>query len=235
VKAFSWFVEFADDQPRLVRAALYGAGIIFAMTIVRIVFLLPSRDLRGITIALGALGLATLGGAVGGFFYGVLRPIERVPLVGRWLRWTLGIAVYVVAVVGSMAPFDQEAAEMIADPATRVSFVIVCLLYGAVMAWDPDGTDDFAPPPRVPAEKWLQDAMDADLTDLRERGHRDPEFVRFDLIDSSTPSRAYVMHLWRVAARLGRLGNPPRQARIALRRARRLHRAAQRDLERTGA
>ena len=227
------FMEFAEDQPRLVRSALYGAAILFAMTVLRVLVLAPAGGPRTFLPALAALLLATTGGALGGLFYGLLRPLAGFGAVGRWLRWTLGIAVYAVGVVGIMAPFDRDARSMLQDPLMWIIGPILCLVYGTIATWMWRDMPDLPHEPKVGADTWVRDAVAADLSELRERGNQDPDLMRIDLIEQRAPSRAYVMHLWRVVGRLGRIPAPSRQARIALRRAQRMLGDAERDFERS--
>jgi hypothetical protein len=226
-------IDFAEDQPRLLRSAIYGGALLFGMTVFRILVLAPGRGPRALLPALGALVLATVGGAIGGVFYGLLQPLARFGAIGRWLRWTLGIAVYIGAILAIMAPFDAEARSMLQDSTARVIGLVVLVLYGTAAAWMWRDMPELPHEPRIPAEIWLRDAVTADLQELRERGNPDPELVRIDLVERQEPSRAYVMHLWRVVGRLGRIPAPSRQARIALRRAQRMLARAQRDLERS--
>ena len=231
--SFQRFIDFADDQPRLIRSALYGAAILFGMTVFRVLLLAPAGGPRTIVPALGALVLATTGGAIGGLFYGLLEPLARFGTLGRWLRSTFGIAAYLIAVIGIMMPFDAEARAMLQDPIAWVVAPVCCLLYGAFVTWMWQDTPELPRRPKVPADTWLRDAMTADLSELREQGNRDPELMRIDLIEARAPSRAYVMHLWRVVGRLGRIPAPSRQARIALRHAQSMLAEAERDFKRS--
>jgi len=233
VDFFKRFTDFAEDQPRLVRSAIYGGALVFGMTIFRVLVLAPAGGPRAVLPALEALVLGTTGGAVGGFFYGLLHPLARFGAIGRWLRWTVGIAVYGGAIFSVVARFDHEARSMMQDRAFWFIALGIAIIYGTNAAWMWRDLPDIPYEPKVPAQTWLHDAMAADLRDLRERGNPDPELTRMDLIEGQAPSLAYVMHLWRVVGRLGRIPAPSRQARIALRRAGGMLARAQRAFEST--
>jgi hypothetical protein len=226
------FREFADDQPHLARSAFYGAGTAFAATAFRVLVLAPVYGPRSFLPALAAMVLATTAGALGGVFYGLLRPLGNVGTIGRWLRWTLGIALYLLALLGILAPFDDQSRSILEDPLGIAIGAALCIVYGGLATWlwplIPESNE-----PKTPADVWLRRAMAEDLADLHQRGSRDPELIRFDLIDQRVPSHAYIMHLWRVVGRLGRIPGPSRQARIALRRAQRMLTDAERAFERS--
>jgi hypothetical protein len=227
---FFWrFFEFAEDQPRLLRSAIYGGALAFGATVWRVLLLAPGGGPRAFPMALGALLLSTTGGATGGLLYGLLQPLAGWGSIGRWLRVTLGLAVYACAILFIMAPFDRTARSMLRDRSFWVVGLVLLLVYGSVGTWIWRDVGGWPHRPKIPSDIWLRDAIEADLQELRERGNPDPELARVDLVERQEPSPAYVMHLWRVVGRLGRIPAPSRQARIALKHAQRILARAKRD------
>jgi hypothetical protein len=226
------FIEFVEDQPRLVRTALWGASLVVALTGLRSLVLAPTAGWQAVPAVVGAVVVGTFAGGVGGFLYGLLRRMEHLGLLGKWLRWSLGILVFSTTVVAILYPLDAGIRETVHDPTTPWVALVTTVIYGTAATWifrDEYDDDDVS---GMTADGVLSEAMASDLSELRRNGHQDPEVDRPDLIETGTPSHAYVMHLWRVVGRLGRIPAPPRQARLALRRARRLLKRTRREVAR---
>lgn len=89
--------------------------------------------------SLGSLLLVVLlvsaAGAVGGLGFGLLRGLQKYGALGRWLRWTLAIIIYVAAVVAAIAPFDPEAAGLVREESGWVILVGLATVYGAAIAY----------------------------------------------------------------------------------------------------
>jgi len=226
---FEHFAEFVEDQPALLRSAIWGGALLFWLTLFRSLLILPASGPRAIGNAGIALLLATAAGAAGGFVHGLLRPLRRAGIIGEWLRWTAAGAIFICVVGVLIAPFDPVKEDLFTDPKGWAAGAVIVAVFAALFTWLFRGfppVTSKAPDTRS-AEEILRDAVDADLQEIEDRFRGNAELGRLDLIEERIPSKAYVMHLWRVTGRLGRVPAPTRQERLALRRAQRLLREAE--------
>ncbi|MGH7561539.1 MAG: hypothetical protein ACRENB_11015 [Gemmatimonadales bacterium] len=82
-------------------------GRIFVGSVLLVVILLTGVT-QGVGRFLTLIVVLVTAGTVGGFVYGCLVLLERVPLVGPWIRWATGIFAYLatLAVAGALHPFE---------------------------------------------------------------------------------------------------------------------------------
>jgi hypothetical protein len=217
-------LDRAETRPRLVRSALYGAGIAGALTVYRAVALLPiaipTEGIKATLLAAGALALCVPAGAIGGLFFGLLEPLRRLGWLGLWVRWAVGLNAFAVAVIGAMYPFDDWAREVVrGGTATVLTALFVTLIYatGAMWVFQDELSGDQLDRRRHAAQL-ITEATEADLVHLRAHGHPDLQVARVDLVERRVPSLALTMHLSRVLQRLGRGARAPGRE-LALRRA----------------
>lgn len=104
-----WLRERVDCLPDWLRPVVYGASVhwvflalkgklVFVPVAVALVMGVSDTLLHGLGLALGLLGLPTLGGAVAGLTYSLVgRHLCEVPLVGCYLAGTVVTAPYLAA------------------------------------------------------------------------------------------------------------------------------------------
>jgi hypothetical protein len=128
--------DWLQKRPAWMRPALVGAAALAAMTLVRVVFLLPSAASNpgALGTALLAVLLASGAGAVGGLVYALAgRPLRGVPVVGPYLAGIVAVAGYMTAIVTMMALSGEERVVDggVGDGIATVA--IVSVLFGCVV------------------------------------------------------------------------------------------------------
>jgi len=132
LRAMSWI----EARPEWSRPALYGAALLAAMTSVRVVFLILGAFQRPMLLlwALGAMALAALGGAAGGFVYSFIgRPARRVPVVGPYLAGIITVAGYVGCILALVALGDGDFRTKLESDSMVFAFSITSILFGLVI------------------------------------------------------------------------------------------------------
>jgi hypothetical protein len=230
---FERFAEFVEDQPRLLRSAIWGGALLFGWTLLRSFMILPAAGPEAIGMAGIALLLATAAGAAGGFVHGLLRPLRRAGVIGEWLRWVAAAAVFLCLVAVAMVPSDPLMEGFFTDPKAWAAAAVMIALLAALGTWLFRGITQLSikDPDTRSAKEILNEAVEADLKQVEKQFAANTELGRLDLIQKQIPSQAYVMHLWRITGRLGRAPAPTRQERLALKRARRLLREAEKQYQ----
>jgi hypothetical protein len=123
-----------ERLPAWARPAAAGAALLFAISAIRAVFLLPRlvRDPRGAGTVVAALAAASAAGAAGGLVYSAVRPAFR--RLGRPGDYLTGV-VCVTAYLGSLAAvapvaFGEPMAETRSD---WMVLLAVCVFFGLVV------------------------------------------------------------------------------------------------------
>ena len=123
---------WVDARPAWMRPAILGSAALAALTVIRVVLVLPSalREPRLLLAALGALVAASAAGAFGGLVYALLgRPLRRVPVVGPYLAGTVAVAGYLLAILAIVAIGDRDTPRDLASDA--LFLVVLSALLGA--------------------------------------------------------------------------------------------------------
>jgi hypothetical protein len=105
------------------------AGKLFVVSILATLMLLAGAA-RGLALFFGLLVVAVIAGAAGGAIRGILQPLERWGLIGRWLRWALSLFGYVLAFgfLTPEGPFSRQYPTFYAIEAGVCALAAGCLL-----------------------------------------------------------------------------------------------------------
>ena len=127
-------VRIVERIPRLLRPALLGAALLFAIVSIRMVFAIPRLmqhpvELRSLLLALGA---ASSTGAVGGLAYSLVgAPLRSVRGIGPYLTGIVTVSAYMGAlVIAAPYAFGETLIERRSD---LIVFVVVMAFFGMVM------------------------------------------------------------------------------------------------------
>jgi hypothetical protein len=207
-------MNWIDGLPRWQRPVLNGALLVLAWFMMRggvllyplaIIALAIRRDGRAVLSLLCLIPASVLAGALGGAAYSLLHPIRRVGALGVWMSWVFGMGIYLAPLLVLLdwlgeTKFDPT------EPAARFAWVFVSVWGGSLGYWflgrdHIEGLDVRGPT----VHGILAEAIAADLLELEQAAAKDPtRRLELAAVRSDTPSKALVMHWWRVVGRLGR-------------------------------
>ena len=126
-------MDWLDALPEWLQPAMVGALALAAMAAVRTVLLFPRIVAQPDTVlvALAAIGLSALAGAVAGLSYTLLgRPLRKIPGIGRYLAGIVCAAVYLFP-LGLLISYASrgETTGVFPDP------VFMVVLFGLSVFW----------------------------------------------------------------------------------------------------
>ncbi|HEY2375781.1 MAG TPA: hypothetical protein VGH98_07360 [Gemmatimonadaceae bacterium] len=129
--------NWVEARPEWTRPAIYGAAILAAVTSVRAVFMLLGavRQPRLLLPALGAIVLASAGGAGGGLVYSLIgRPVRRVPVLGPYLAGIITVCGYLGSVLMLMTVAgDRRELTKNGMAESLVTFGLVSIFFGLIV------------------------------------------------------------------------------------------------------
>lgn len=139
-------VEMPEVEWRWYHPVLFGAGFLFCLMLLRLLWLAPAllTHAEARREAFLVLTAGTAAGALGGLGYTLLgAPLRRVPGIGRYLAGIVTVGSYLGAVAGA-ASFTDEPMLVADDPARWTAFGLAVLFFGILVGsqW----FDEPAPP-----------------------------------------------------------------------------------------
>jgi hypothetical protein len=212
-------INWIDGLPRWLRPILNGGVLVLAWFTLRggLVFVPVLVLLAGLRVGWQAAGwlvtlplVAVAAGVGGGAVYSILLPLRRLGPVGIWLAWVLAVAGYLVPVLAwiAISPFHNPDPLQYSDPGVRFAWALASLWGGSLGYWC-FGRDDLPSAPDIPAPTArgiLSRAVAADIEELRATSQTSTtQASALEQVLTGTPSKALVMHWWRVVGRLGRV------------------------------
>lgn len=137
-RALGAVMAWTAARPEWMRPAIYGAGILAAMTSVRAVFMLigGAREPRVLLMALGAILAGSLAGAGGGLVYSFIgRPARSLPVVGPYVAGMIAVAGYMGSVLALLALAGESTGSNGSPDGMLFAFVFVTLIFGPVVGY----------------------------------------------------------------------------------------------------
>jgi hypothetical protein len=135
LRVLGQIAQRVDALPSWLRPAIWGALALMAMTSVRVLFMLLAiaRAPRTLLLALGAVLLAGLGGAMGGLVYSFVgRPLRRVPVAGPYLAGIVSVAGYLLSIGVLLGVAGEE--DFTSEPGvTLVAFTLFSVVFGCIL------------------------------------------------------------------------------------------------------
>ena len=119
--------------PAWARPAAWGALALLLLTMLRVVFALPTlaRQPHNILVLLGAVLVAMAGGAAGGLVYSFIgRPLRRVRVAGPYLAGIATVLGYVLSIALGAAAVGEA---MIENRAELMVFLLVSVFFGLIL------------------------------------------------------------------------------------------------------
>jgi DNA-binding XRE family transcriptional regulator len=123
-------------RPAWVQPAIWGALVLAALTSMRVLMALgdATHDPRVLLVALEAMGLAALGGAVGGIVYEIVgKPVSRVPVVGPYLAGTVVVASYLIAAMWLARLAGAEGSFGVSLASNMGVTLLISVLFGSIL------------------------------------------------------------------------------------------------------
>lgn len=149
-RAFGVTAAKIMQLPDWLQPAAWGAVILFALTAVRVVFILPRNllfhGLHGSAVAKAALMpfIVAVGGATGGFGYTLLgKPLRRVPVVGAYLAGIVTAYACLLPLWWILSVLDPKSAGDSADAGVMIgSMVVAGVILGLIVGHTWFAADD---------------------------------------------------------------------------------------------
>jgi hypothetical protein len=123
-------------RPAWLQPAIWGALVLAGLTSLRVLMALgdATRDPRVLLVALGAMVLAALGGAVGGIVYEIVgKPMSRVPVIGPYLAGTVVVASYLIAAMWLARLAGTDGSLGVSLASNMGATLLISVLFGSIL------------------------------------------------------------------------------------------------------